>query len=104
MENYGVPKHFFTDLERANQKKREIEEAINEVVLRNLSLKSGEIMRHKWNGLLYKVDRFNPYVNDGRVRITVIAYRYYQTGLRAGKTARSWSHLSFDELEKVKTE
>ena len=99
--NYGVPKHFFTDLERANQKKREIEEAINEVVLRNLGLKSGQIMRNKWNGLTYKIDRFNPYVSDGRVRITVIAYRYYQSGLRAGKTARSSSYISFDNLEKV---
>lgn len=102
MENFGVSRELLDKLAAAKQVVAKIEQEINQTALRNLGIKPGEIFCHTETGLHYKIEGFHAWADLNTVRISVDAYRYYQSGRRAGRTARSRSHLSFSSLERVK--
>lgn len=102
MKNYGVSDKLLNELAEIETAKRECERKINEEALKNVGVKPGEIMVNKYTGLHYQITGFRAYVNiPGHVKISVDAYRYYKSGRRAGKTARSSSWINFEDLEKV---
>jgi hypothetical protein len=102
MNDYGVPQSMLDELEAAEKAVDEIRSRINKAALANLDVTPGEIMVHKFNGLRYKVEGFHAYpVRGDGVRISISARRYYQSGRREGRTARSASFVSFSDLEKI---
>lgn len=104
MENYGVPQSMLDELVKAEKAVAEIRARINKTALKNLNVEPGEIMKGKYNGLSYMIEGFSAYVDRQRVRISVNARRYFQSGRREGRTAYSTSYVSFDELEKLPPE
>lgn len=100
-DNYGVPQQLIADLVKVEKKRAEIEKTISDAALRNVGVKAGEIMRNKYSGLHHQVKGFSVYVNDGRVKISAQAYRYYQSGRRKDRTAHSSSFISFEDLERI---
>lgn len=103
VNNFGVPGDLIMKLALLKADARIAEQKISEVACANLGIAVGGIMIDKYSGLYYKIKGFSAYVDmRNQVKISVQAYRYYRTGRKAGKTAKSTSFgLSFDDLEKL---
>lgn len=98
----GVSHEQIETLKSAKMALRLAESDISQTVLKHIGLQKGDLVRHRYNGLVYEIDYGYAYVDDGMFpRVSVAARRKYQSGRRAGRTAASSSHISWNDLEKL---
>lgn len=101
--NYGVSADQIENIVLAKKALHQAEQSVTDTALKHIGINKGDTVEDIYSGYHYEVSSAVVHTSTGRVSISILGYRVWRTGRKAGKRAYSTTFLNMTDVKKVET-